>query len=203
MSVIQERNKLTGIRDLDYMILNQLSDKDLYAVCQVNKEVNKLCNDDRYWQQRVKHVFELSNEDMNKYKNMMEIDTWKEFYQWLRDTITPPIKNLDSYKDDPIKIAYDEFIILKIYITDYIPNAYQILQLPEVIEEINHIKSHKYLPKWINKKELLKEWKTLWISEPIPSNEISKRNIEIVNALLADYIKELFKNNERITINYF
>ncbi len=36
---------LTGNKDVDRKILNELDDEDLVKACQVNKQVNTLCND--------------------------------------------------------------------------------------------------------------------------------------------------------------
>ena len=44
---------LTGIKDLDYVILNELEDRDLVNICQVNKEASKLCDDQTFWLNRI------------------------------------------------------------------------------------------------------------------------------------------------------
>ena len=44
---------LTGIKDLDYKILNQLEDKDLVNICQTNKEAKTICDDQTFWLNRI------------------------------------------------------------------------------------------------------------------------------------------------------
>ena len=44
---------LTGNKDVDRKILNELEDKDLVNVCQANKQANSLCNDQVFWMNRV------------------------------------------------------------------------------------------------------------------------------------------------------
>ena len=44
---------LTGIKDLDYKILNQLEDRDLVNICQVNKEADSICQDETFWLNRI------------------------------------------------------------------------------------------------------------------------------------------------------
>lgn len=46
-------NKLTGNKDVDVLILNQLEDHELGAICQVNKYINSLCNDENFWLNRI------------------------------------------------------------------------------------------------------------------------------------------------------
>jgi len=41
---------LTGNKDVDRKILNELEDKDLVNVCQTNKQANLLCNDQVFWE---------------------------------------------------------------------------------------------------------------------------------------------------------
>ena len=39
---------LTGIKDTDLKIIQELTDNELNKVCQVNKYVNSLCNEERF-----------------------------------------------------------------------------------------------------------------------------------------------------------
>ena len=39
-------NKLTGNKDADFIILMKLDDRELGLVCQANKYVRSLCNDE-------------------------------------------------------------------------------------------------------------------------------------------------------------
>ena len=48
---------LTGIADLDFIILNKLDDITLVKLCQVNSSVNNFCKDDKLWKMRVEQQF--------------------------------------------------------------------------------------------------------------------------------------------------
>lgn len=69
---------LTGIKDLDHIILNKLDDKDLVNVCQTNKKADEICNDQVFWLNRIKTKFpELTMDILNKYKRGR---TWSDYY---------------------------------------------------------------------------------------------------------------------------
>ena len=69
---------LTGIKDLDHIILNKLDDKDLVNVCQTNKKADEICNDQAFWLNRIKTKFpELTMDMLNKYKRGR---TWSDYY---------------------------------------------------------------------------------------------------------------------------
>lgn len=44
---------ITGIKDIDLIILNKLSQEDLFNICQVNKSFSKLCNYEYFWKNKV------------------------------------------------------------------------------------------------------------------------------------------------------
>jgi len=69
---------LTGKKELDIEILNELSDKDLVSYCSSNKDANKICNDETFWQRRTIQKYDkyLSVEMMRKYKK----DKWSDYY---------------------------------------------------------------------------------------------------------------------------
>ena len=48
---------LTGNKDVDRKILNELEDKDLVNACQINKKAHTLCNDQVFWMNRVSEVW--------------------------------------------------------------------------------------------------------------------------------------------------
>ena len=58
---------LTGIKDLDHKILNNLEDKDLVRVCQTNKRAQELCNDyDEFWLNRILSKFNIPIDILKK-----------------------------------------------------------------------------------------------------------------------------------------
>ena len=93
-------SKFTGNRDTDLIILSQLTDKDLGIVCQVNKYVEKLCEDENFWRNRLfnnnvilinlaKEFFDAfkSNGGFEKLiyeiKEFLEFSNWKQLYIFL------------------------------------------------------------------------------------------------------------------------
>lgn len=69
---------LTGNKDIDAKILNQLSDFDLVKVCEVNKKANQVCNDQIFWLNRILTKFPyLTMDILNKYKGDR---SWSDYY---------------------------------------------------------------------------------------------------------------------------
>ena len=206
MSVTQERNKLTGIRDLDYMILNRLSDKDLLAVCQVNKEVNKLCNDDKYWQQRIKYIFDVESNNLIELKNFLEIDTWREMYNFLSDRFilerNKRAKYDEEFLEDPqeyykhTRIISDEYV-LPIELANFIAKSYQVIKYTDFIHETLDNINAKEFPEWINKRLFMRQYKFLLMQEPSSLKGNAK---DVKNKLSAQFnyfsnaIKRIGKN---------
>ena len=69
---------LTGNKTLNIEILNLLNDKDLVSFCLSNKDANKICNDETFWQRRTIQKYDkyISVEMMRKYKK----DKWSDYY---------------------------------------------------------------------------------------------------------------------------
>ena len=69
---------LSGIKDLDYKILNELDDKDLVNFCLTNKRADEYCNDQNYWFNRIIYKFPYIPLDvLKKYKKER---TWSNYY---------------------------------------------------------------------------------------------------------------------------
>lgn len=81
-------NQLTGIKDADFLVLMQLNDYELTQVCQVNRYVQKLCNDDQFWRNRfIKTYSDYLGSSVSEtldrakqYKTYLDFDTWKDMY---------------------------------------------------------------------------------------------------------------------------
>ena len=69
---------LTGNKTVNIEILNLLNDKDLVSFCLSNKDANKICNDETFWQRRTIQKYDkyISVEMMRKYKK----DKWSNYY---------------------------------------------------------------------------------------------------------------------------
>ena len=82
---------LTGVRDLDFKILNKLDDNDLVNVCKTNKQANNLCDDQGFWLQRIMIKFPYLGIDvLKKYKQNR---SWSQYYIEDLRTITPSNAN--------------------------------------------------------------------------------------------------------------
>ena len=69
---------LTGNKDVDRKILNNLEDEDLVNVCQTNKKAQSLCNDQVFWMNRVFLRFGYVGGDiLRKHKKNR---SWSEYY---------------------------------------------------------------------------------------------------------------------------
>ncbi len=79
---------LTGNKDVDMKILNELEDIDLVNACRVNKQADEICNNQVFWMNRVFQRFSYVPGDvLRKYKGNR---SWSEYY----------IKDLIKVKDD-------------------------------------------------------------------------------------------------------
>ena len=65
-------NVLTGDKNVDLMILDNLDDKSLLSFCLTNQDANRLCSIDSFWRNRL----------IRKYGNIQikTGKTWKQFY---------------------------------------------------------------------------------------------------------------------------
>ena len=72
---------LSGIKDVDYIILQNLSDQDLGNFCRVNKEARKLCTDDTFWRNRtMKRFSSVISQDVLIKNKEANFKTWREYY---------------------------------------------------------------------------------------------------------------------------
>ncbi len=69
---------LTGIPDLDYVILNNLDDRDLVTYCQVNTEASQVCRDDNFWMNRAITKFPYVPKDV--FSKSKGIRQWNKYY---------------------------------------------------------------------------------------------------------------------------
>jgi len=69
---------LTGIRDLNYKILNILNDRDLVNFCLVSKEANKIYHDEIFWLNRI--IFRYSYIPVKILSESRGKRTWVNYY---------------------------------------------------------------------------------------------------------------------------
>jgi len=108
---------LSGIRDVDLKILQELEDHEISKVCSVNKYVAKLCEDESFWLNRL-----LKKYDIETIFEMKENLTYKNLYRYLffdRKTglnVAIQTDNLDLFKqiynssdeNDDLQYQYDQ-----------------------------------------------------------------------------------------------
>lgn len=75
---------LTGIKDVDMKIIDNLNDVELGKVCTVNKYVNKLCNEEIFWVNRIRRIYPITTEELNQMKEYLLFPSYKELYIWLQ-----------------------------------------------------------------------------------------------------------------------
>ena len=133
-------SKLTGNKNVDFMILMQLNDYELGKICQVNKYVNSICNDPQFWLNRIIENYSLSGKDVTKMKDYLGFLSIKELYIYL--------------KSIPVKFRYYH----KIHNTEkFIPIIIKYLIEQTFIETIINDNIIDKIPKWFNKDELIYE----------------------------------------------
>ncbi len=85
---------LTGNKDVDRKILNELEDKDLVNLCQTNKKAHTLCNDQVFWMNRVFQKFGYVGGDVLR-TNKGTDRSWSEYY--IQDLRKINKDNADKY----------------------------------------------------------------------------------------------------------
>ena len=95
---------LTGNRDIDMTILNQLKDYDLVNACQTNKAADEICNDQAFWMNRVLSRFNVPIEILREYKGDR---SWSDYYIYDLRLITPNslIESSENGRLDEMMIA--------------------------------------------------------------------------------------------------
>lgn len=80
-----ETTTLTGIKDVDFLILEKLTDKDLLSICSVNKYAEKLCSKELFWKSRfMKNIsverMQIELEAIKKILQKYPEESWKSLY---------------------------------------------------------------------------------------------------------------------------
>ena len=145
-------SKLSGDKNVNFMILMKLNDKELSMVCSVNKYVNELCKDETFWFNRVLLTYKYSPEVSRDMKTYLDFDTWKEFYFWVKE------KGGNDWR---------------------ITEMAKSLNKKDVVDEVVAIFKKVKLPKWINKEEFHKVFKRLAFINAHP--ELNDEYIEEVD----------------------
>ena len=83
---------LTGIKDVDFLILDLLNDDELGKVCQINKTAHFYCNDENFWLNRTQSKFGKFllplGIDVRDYNN----GYWKDYYRMMKKIVEKTTK---------------------------------------------------------------------------------------------------------------
>lgn len=69
---------VTGIKDLDEKLLNEVDDVSLASMCQLNSRVKSICDNDQFWRRRIYLLFGDKAENILQAKE--ENETYRHFY---------------------------------------------------------------------------------------------------------------------------
>lgn len=94
------KHLFSGNKDVDYIILSKLNDKDLLSVCLVNKYANKLCRNDIFWKNRYKQKF--------KKKIELKDNSWRKTYLYLLQLLEPYQKNIFIFITNSYALDFDK-----------------------------------------------------------------------------------------------
>jgi hypothetical protein len=121
---------LTGNKDVDYKIMENLNDTDLLSLCQTNKLAKELCNRDDFWHRRAVAKY---GPNVSKPNNV----SWRDHYKHLMNVY------VITYEQDGVKSVIelrrdDQFInetldlVMEMYEEDSEYNEYPLKPADEV-----------------------------------------------------------------------
>lgn len=76
---------ITGYKDTDYELLMKLNDHELGVVCQSNKKIKQICDDENFWMNRSIKFYNISASRLNRLKRFLEFTDSKKLYMNLKD----------------------------------------------------------------------------------------------------------------------
>lgn len=127
---------LSGNKDADLLILQKLTDYELAQVCQVNKKVQNLCENEIFWITRTINKFPFLNySDVIRMKEYLGFDHSKKLYKYL---ISFPVKDYEEV------VTTDRNYIISLFKDEKLLN-----------DVINELIDFSKAPKWVNTIELL------------------------------------------------
>lgn len=75
---------LTGIKDVDMKIIDNLNDIELGKVCRTNKYVKDLCDSEIFWINRILRIYPLTAFELKQVKEYLLFSNNKDLYIWLQ-----------------------------------------------------------------------------------------------------------------------
>lgn len=99
---------LTGIKDLDYKILNDLEDRDLVNICQTSKKADQICTDQMFWLNRIMVKYPYIPLDiLNKYKHGRD---WSGYY--IKDLRKANMENPDELLLRAVREGRNDLVLM-------------------------------------------------------------------------------------------
>ena len=136
-------SKLTGNKDADFLILNQLTDYELGKVCQVNKYVNSLCQDENFWMNRILSNYkQLNSKEIVRLKEYLNFDTNKNLYKYLQAFPT----KIENFKPMTVGGIKGKVEISKEKVIELLKEE---VTIEDILKEVT-----EKMPEWIDKKYL-------------------------------------------------
>lgn len=161
---------LTGIKDVDMKIIDNLNDAELGKVCQVNKYVSKLCNDEIFWVNRIRRIYPVTSEELKLAKEYLLFSSYKELYIWLQKEFRTRVGDLRRFD-----INFNRFKDNLNYNTTFV--------------KFLEIFSNKWTsPVWINKEEFLIYLRRVLF-------KVFRKN-ENMSDMLADHVYQQIMNRD-------
>ena len=120
---------LTGIRDVDIEILLNLTDSELPQVCAVNKYVNSICEDDKFWYRRIiNKISKVKEYNFSKVKGLGDIpitaDRIREMQKYFG---FEKLKDLNNFLNKlPVNALYQEYFSFDFNRDERINQIYEI-----------------------------------------------------------------------------
>lgn len=147
---------LTGNKETDFLVLNQLTDYELTRVGQVNKYVHNLSQDDTFWFNRIMKNYPITSQELKDAKGLLQFSNYRDFYIWIE-------KQFKSFKHSPSHLTY--------YFEKFMNN----FKYEPYFDKILTVFVKRYqFPKWINIPELLLALKRQFFINFKNDNDITK-----------------------------
>ena len=173
--VFGKGGRFTGVKDIDFKILEELDDSDLTNVCVVNTYLNDICKDETFWRNRLlnKYRFLLGNAENIIHNYKAKDILWKQYYIWLHGAV---------YGDQFFSYLYADVLrredVVKVLEYTY-PNSFSDMdqyhfiapKFKEKLDKVKLIPSSDSL-KSLYFSSILKYFATIWFQN---HNVISKR----------------------------
>ena len=135
---------MIGHKDVDMMVMEQLSDRDLLNLCSASKMTHSICQNETFWRKRTEKKYDIFSKDDKR--------TWRNFYlAILRYQDTPGQGILDlSYKwGSPDTKRYLENNVLVEYLKSLLKKHIE-TQLLKHVERINIPFPKSFINKTVN-----------------------------------------------------